>query len=86
MKTKFVHVRDNDRNGAISPRGGVTYAFREAELDTIFYAKALCSPKDNFNKHYGRAKAEGRLNSGNHIRMFNGSREQFVEAVMDGVV
>jgi len=60
-EVKFLHFRQNDRNGNISNMGGGTVAYRVTDEGLIEYAVSWCSPKDNFNKSYGRAKAAGRL-------------------------
>lgn len=82
MSTKFIHIRNIDTTGAISPRGGWTYAYREAN-GTVEYAVAQCSSLDNFRKAYGRAKAAGRLHSPTLSRVFEGNADQFRNAVYD---
>lgn len=62
-KISFLHLRDLTTYGDISGRGGATVAYRQRDDGTIEYAVSWCSPHDNFNKSYGRAKAAGRLNS-----------------------
>jgi hypothetical protein len=48
----------------VNSRGGATLAFTD---DTVSSQKvyvgsfAFCNPKDNYNKHYGRAKSAGKL-------------------------
>jgi hypothetical protein len=61
MKTRFVHFRDFEY------RGGATVAYeisgdRESNQRHIQYGVAFCSPKDGFNKSFGRKLAENRLN------------------------
>ena len=48
----------------VNSRGGATLAFTDDTVkDTKVYVGsfAFCNPKDNYNKHYGRAKAAGKL-------------------------
>ena len=48
----------------VNSRGGATLAFTDDTVkDTNVYVRSLayCNPKDNNNKHYGRAKAAGKL-------------------------
>ena len=57
---RFMHYRDIDDRGNVLPQGGTTVAYEEHEGGTRF-AVARCSPYDNYNKAYGRAKSSGRL-------------------------
>lgn len=79
-KVNFLHIRNTDETGNISGKGGVTIAYYEDTIaGTIGWAAARCSPQDNFNKAYGRAKAAGRLNSANHRRVCVGDVNKFRE-------
>lgn len=82
---KFIHIRNFDIQGQFDPRGGFTYAYREVS-DGVEYAVAQCSSRDNFVKAYGRAKAQGRLRSPDHLRLYRGDAASFREAVYDGAV
>lgn len=62
----FMHLRRYDSAGHVSGKGGTTIAYRQAANGTIEYAAAYCHPRDNYNKHEGRAKSAGRLNSDRH--------------------
>lgn len=65
LKVKFIHIRRHDTNGSISPLGGGTVAY-EVDSDTGMVSRAassFCNPRDNFSRHLGRVKAQGRLNS-----------------------
>lgn len=65
FKVKFIHIRRHDIDGSISPLGGGTVAY-EVDLDTGMVSRAassFCNPRDNFSRHTGRVKAQGRLNS-----------------------
>jgi len=85
MTTRFFHLRniDWDNNGNLDSRGGRTFAFREVEMNSIIYAVARCNPKDNYNKRLGRAKAEGRLDSPRYCKLFEGTRKEFIDAILD---
>lgn len=65
-KVKFLHFRWKDGE-AVDPRGGYTVAYKIVEdsntTPRIDYAVAKCCQTDNYNKHVGRAKAAGRLDS-----------------------
>lgn len=82
MKTKFYHIRYVDpETGRIDPRGGVTYAYL-IDTDKIVrgYAVARCHEKDNYNKHIGRAKAEGRMKSKHYFHEVLMTEDNFIKA------
>lgn len=56
----FMHFRDIDERGNINSHAGATVATK-VEGPFLYAAVAFCNPKDNYNSHYGRAKAQGRL-------------------------
>jgi hypothetical protein len=65
---RFLHIRNlhNENNGDdsyISCKGGTTVAY-EVDDDTIRFAVAKCSIRDNYCRKTGRAIATGRLNTG----------------------
>lgn len=72
-KVKFIHLRYHfkdlrSRNNpyGIYNKGGVTIAYQIFDFNRkIFFAIALCSMKDNFNRKIGRAVASGYLEKGN---------------------
>ena len=76
-KVHFRHIRNFDKKN-ITARGGRTIAFRQIDENTIEFAIAKCSPKDNFNKKIGRRIAEGRLNSGK-VEVVNETWDYFME-------
>lgn len=57
---KFMHYRKYDNMFSPSSRGGLTIAYIE-DGDTVKYATARCSDKDNFDKAQGRKLAAERL-------------------------
>lgn len=62
-RQKLRHIRVIDGN-IISGRGGATVSAIVKEDGTVVkWAVAYCHPKDNFNRHLGRVKATGRMNS-----------------------
>ena len=75
---KFIHCRPITVTGKIKNSGGCTVAFREVS-DGIEFATAWCSPKDNFNKAFGRVKAEGRLNSDHYRKHSSLSFTDFIK-------
>jgi hypothetical protein len=81
-KTYFMHIRNLDNDGQISNYGGTTVAYRETS-GGVEFAEAWCSNRDNFNKAYGRAKAQGRLNSDRYRRFFAGSFVQFRQSMVE---
>ena len=84
-KVYFMHIRNVDARGEISNFGGATIAYRE--IDGGFeFAEAWCSDRDNFNKAYGRAKAQGRLNSPKYNLKYYGTFDQFREGIMMNVI
>lgn len=55
----FIHFQDVTRT---SPHlGGATVAYKELDNGYIAVGISLCHASDRFTKHYGRAKAFGRL-------------------------
>lgn len=79
-KVYFMHLRNIDFNNQISNFGGTTIAYREVH-DGVEYAESWCSANDNFNKAYGRAKAQGRMNSQKYRRIFPGTLQDFRQAI-----
>ena len=65
---KFVHLRyhfncEDSDNPTPDACGGVTIAYQRVDASTIKFAMAKCHENDGFNKHVGRVKSAGRLNS-----------------------
>lgn len=83
-KVHFMHVRNFDISNRISNFGGATVAYREVP-GGVEYATAKCHDRDNFNKAYGRAKAQGRLNSVHYRSMFMGSFNEFRERIVEAL-
>jgi hypothetical protein len=84
-KVYFMHVRNFTFDGRINNLGGSTIAYREV-LDGIEFAESWCNSRDNFNKTYGRDKAQGRLNSDNYRRKFYGTFQEFHQAIDKGLI
>jgi hypothetical protein len=62
-KVKFFHLRPRNDKGEVMP-GGVTVAYHKTDgFPGYVYALSICNPRDNFNRKFGRAKSQGRLNS-----------------------
>jgi hypothetical protein len=75
---KFMHFR-NMIDGKPSSRGGTTVAY--FERDGLYtWAYALCSRKDNYSRHEGRAWAVKRLRNPKNVWFFK-SREEFRETL-----
>jgi len=68
--THFHHLRTGGWPDAYATKGGATVAYWQPEPGVVLYAVAHCSPRDNYNKKIGRAIAEGRLYSENHVQMY----------------
>lgn len=81
MTVNFMHIRNTDQYGQVSNHGGITIAYREVSPTIIEFAVAKCSDKDNFNKAYGRAKAQGRMNSPAFRKNFVGTFQSFRESL-----
>jgi hypothetical protein len=84
-KVYFMHVRNVDASDQISNFGGTTIAYREVP-GGVEFAESWCSIRDNFNKAYGRAKAQGRLNSPDWRRTFTGTFKEFRQAVSEDTI
>jgi hypothetical protein len=69
-------------NGKVHNKGGFTVAFKEVP-EGVRYAYAYCSPKDNFDKAFGRTKASGRLESTNFSAVTYMTFEEFKESVYE---
>ena len=77
MKIKFFHRRNHTLDGNTTVKGGTTTAYVVDENNLVIgYAQAQCHEKDNFCKHTGRVKAEGRLKS---PRYYNDTMERMEE-------
>lgn len=64
---RFIHLRNNNIDGSISPNGGMTIAYTRNEKGLVVgWASAKCHIRDNFNKVKGRMKAAGRLLSAHY--------------------
>lgn len=62
---KFIHLRYiNPFNDNVETKGGFTVAYVEHANDTVTYAIAKCSKKDNYCKRIGRDVATGRMKAG----------------------
>lgn len=89
QKIKFKHIRntyfvlDDYTNyedygiPMIDNLGGATIAYTVNNDDTIDFATAYCSPKDNFCKATGRTISSGRLMSPRYSAKFHGSEAEF---------
>lgn len=69
-KLKLRHVRSINQDGVIRNRGGATVS-AEVNADTgevVKFFVAYCSPRDNFNRAYGKIKATNRMQP-NHLKM-----------------
>jgi hypothetical protein len=84
-KVYFMHVRNVDASDQISNFGGTTIAYREVP-GGVEFAESWCSIRDNFNKAYGRAKAQGRLNSPDWRRTFTGTFKEFRQSVSEDTI
>lgn len=63
MSIRFLHIRRmaGSAHGPLG-KGGMTVAY-EVDDDTIRFAVAKCSQRDNYCRKTGRAIATGRLNA-----------------------
>ena len=69
---KFIHCRYKNADGSVMPTGGLTIAYNlNNEYKVVGWAAAKCHIKDHYNKHVGRAKAEGRLLSAKYFELCN---------------
>lgn len=62
-RLKLRHVRSINEDGVIRNRGGATVS-AEVDTDTGRVTKffvAFCSPRDNFNRNYGKIKATNQM-------------------------
>lgn len=84
QKIKFKHIRntyfvidDDYEIPTIDNLGGATIAYTVNSDNTINFATAYCSPKDNFCKAVGRTISSGRLMSPRYSAKFNGTEADF---------
>jgi hypothetical protein len=81
----FLHLRHRDHDlNQTSNFGGATIAYTEVPGGVMF-AMANCAPTDNYNKRYGRDKAQGRLKSVNHQRFFPGTFNEFRKTMISSI-
>ena len=91
METRIIyhhtrHYQEVKGKHVISPNGGSTYAIEVDKIgNVVAFAVAHCNPKDNFNKHYGRVKAEGRLKSSIYRREMKAKipYKQFIDTLVE---
>lgn len=77
-KVHFIHRR-KIVDGKVCNSGGFTVAYKAVDPMHVVYAIAACGPKDNFSRHLGRVKSEGRLNSAKYRVEVPMTVEQFKE-------
>lgn len=82
---RFIHCRNLQEDGSISPKGGMTIAYNiNKEGFVVGWAAAKCNIKDTFNKAYGRMKAAGRLLSQDYYNdVPEVSEKSFVEQTVN---
>jgi hypothetical protein len=78
---RFLHYRYIDGDGNILSRGGITYAYQQAEPGLYKIAVAKCHTRDNFSKHLGRVKAAGRLSSPSRAQIFEGDESALLDMI-----
>jgi len=85
---KFIHCRNKDSVGQVTPKGGLTIAYvLNQDFKVVGYAGARCNPLDHFNKHVGRQKSAGRLLSANYYTECPEIDEDlFIQQAHDGYV
>ena len=68
---RFVHFRNYDSKGLISPFGGLTVGW-VADLSsngTVLFSLARCSKRDMFNKKKARRICEARMKGGKYYEL-----------------
>lgn len=83
---KYIHNRKHNSDGTIAPNGGLTIAYvLDKNFQVCGWAAARCHDKDHYNKHIGRAKATGRLQSGRWFQECEPMDEkEFIEKSIKG--
>lgn len=83
---KFIHCRNVNDNGSVTPHGGLTIAYvLDKKFQVIGWAAAKCHVKDLYNKHVGRAKAAGRLLSSKYYQIVKETDEkEFIQKSKEG--
>ena len=83
---KFIHCRNRDEHGVVTPNGGLTIAYvTDNDFKVVGYAAARCAPIDMFNKQVGRMKSSGRLLSNKWYQEVNGvDQKEFVTKAHEG--
>lgn len=76
-EVNYRHIRFMDDFGNISNMGGVTVAYVQTDENTITFATAVCSIKDNFCKRTGRKIARQRLTAPKYAGVMNCTWEEF---------
>lgn len=67
MTTRFAHIRYENHNGDIIPRGGWTYAYKFLPDGKIAAARSQCSSIDNYCRRIGRDICQGRMAAGKYL-------------------
>ena len=68
---RFVHFRNFDSKGFISPFGGLTVGWVNdpSSNDTVLFSLARCSKRDVFNKKKARRICEARMRGGKYYEL-----------------
>ena len=68
---RFVHFRNFDAKGFISPFGGLTVGWVSdpKSNDTVLFSLARCSKRDMFNKKKARRICEARMRGGKYYEL-----------------
>ncbi|MCK9369257.1 hypothetical protein M0R04_04900 [Candidatus Dojkabacteria bacterium] len=83
-EVKFRHVRVLREDGTVNNMGGMTISYREVDSNTIEFAAAVCSDKDNYCKKTGRTISAGRMKSPKYTNVVNMTFSEFHAAVNHG--
>jgi hypothetical protein len=60
---RWLHIRRRDKQGNLTPKGGMTVAY-DLEEGIVFFAVAKCSKKDHYCRKTGRSISQGRFDKG----------------------
>lgn len=78
-----MHYR-NVKGATVEPRGGVTFAIREAGDNILHVGVSRCSKRDVFDRKLGRQIAEGRLKAYTDGRDSD-AQGKFYTVLIDGI-
>ena len=81
---KFIHLRNENEERHLHPKGGITIGYDVTKNDVIEYAVAKCGPRDHYCRKIGAKICEGRFKVG-QIKRIPFQAERMVDYIVSHV-